>query len=231
MTRVDILSPHYDDAVLSCWNQIEQPGSQVITLFGGAPAENAHGVWDRVSTHMGGSDTVQIRREENHAALENTGATALNLNFLDRQYSPFKQRNVLEMADTVDDLLVGNTQLVAALGLGIYLRQHPDHTATRKVALELAQRGRNVAFFADIPYMLPARNFDRWPERISVERVKRALNSDVVIEPRKLSAEQQQRKRIAVQRFESQLPMVNRLALGALSRAGAYKWEALIRLV
>lgn len=231
MARADILSPHYDDAVLSCWHRVEQPDSQVITVFGGALNTTETGLWDRLTTQTNADYTHKIRQAENRKALVGTSATTIDLAFLDRQYVPLKKRNVTEIADTIEHEIFSDSQVIAAAGIGTFLRRHPDHVATRKAALELFKRGYDVAFYADIPYMLPIRNFDGWTERISVERLKRKLNIDVTIETHELTPEQQLRKQAAVQAFTSQFPMVKLLALGVLNNPDSYRWEAVIRPV
>ncbi len=230
MSQVDILSPHYDDAVLSCWHQLEQPDTRVVTVFGGVPQDNKRGAWDGLSSHISGIDTIHLRRIENSDALQSTIATTLDLDFLDRQYAPFKKRNVAEITDTVERQLTGEHRVIATLGIGTYLRRHPDHVTTRKAAVELSELGHDVSFYADIPYMLPVRNFNNWPERISSEKIKRTLNRSVTIESHELNPEQLLRKQIAVKAFASQFQMVNRLAFGALEKANVYRWEAVVRL-
>ncbi len=41
-----ILSPHLDDAVLSCWHLLEQPGELiVINVFAGVPEDGGRLAW------------------------------------------------------------------------------------------------------------------------------------------------------------------------------------------
>lgn len=154
------------------------------------------------------------------------------MGFLEKQYALFKPRNITEIADAVEEQANDNNQrIIAALGIGKYLRRHPDHITTRKVALELLERGREVLFYADIPYSLPIRNFDAWPARINEEKMKRLLGVDVEVESIELTRAQQLRKQKAVQAFTSQYKAVSYLALGALEQPDAYRWEALIKPV
>src|SRR4051794_24072309 len=83
-----ILSPHLDDAVLSCWRVLEGPGEvEVVNVFAGVPpAGSATGWWDRASGSGDSARAVMVRIEEDRAALAAVGRHAVNLDFLDAQY-------------------------------------------------------------------------------------------------------------------------------------------------
>ena len=229
MPKTDILSPHYDDAVLSAWHQIEGPNTRVITVFGGSPENNKTGFWDKNSTQMNGADTIKLRQAENQDALKNTTTSALNLSFLEIQYALFGKRNLIEIMDTIEEVVTKNAAIIAAAGLGRFLKFHMDHIDTRKVALGLLDRGHDVSFYADIPYMLPKNDFDHWPEKISVEKAQRILGVPLTIEPYELSSEQKMRKQLAVQAFSSQIPSINKSFNNALDNPETYRWEAIIK--
>src|SRR5207245_2780131 len=83
-----ILSPHFDDAVLSCWQLLDGPTEvRVVNVFTAAPpAGTAPPWWDRVT---GATDPVvrmRERREEDAAALAITGTPSVELDLLDDQY-------------------------------------------------------------------------------------------------------------------------------------------------
>lgn len=83
-----ILSPHLDDAVLSCWHVLTQPGEvAVINVFAGVPA-NADGRawWDRYTGATDSAQRVRDRVEEDRRALALAGRGAVNLELLDDQY-------------------------------------------------------------------------------------------------------------------------------------------------
>lgn len=229
MTNADILAPHLDDAVLSCWHQIEA-GTRVITLFAGTPENSGVRAWDRMTTSADPQETLQSRIAENAASLQDTPSTAINLPYLDFQYK-HPMRNADEIASTVLGAVDDFRPIIAAAGIGKYFRQHPDHITTRKVAESLLARGLGISFYVDLPYMLPVRDFNDWPERLPKERIKKVLGMNVEIESHELSTEQQQRKIEAVKAFKSQLRMVNALAFGALAKPEAFRWEATIKLV
>lgn len=83
-----VLSPHLDDAVLSCWHVLTQPGEvAVINVFAGVPA-NADGRawWDRYTGATDSAQRVRDRVEEDRRALALAGRGAVNLELLDDQY-------------------------------------------------------------------------------------------------------------------------------------------------
>jgi LmbE family N-acetylglucosaminyl deacetylase len=227
-TVANVLSPHLDDAALSCWHQLELPDSQVTTVFAGIPDHGTPSAWDKLTGQTDARAVMALRRSENERALRDVPATIVNLDYLDRPYTS-EPRDVVEMADAVESTSNTDASFIAAAGIGRYLRHHPDHVTTRDIGLELLGRGREITFYADLPYMLPARNFRDWPSRLSSERIKRALDLSVTIEPHELTPQEQQRKQAAVRAYSSQWKMVNALALGALKKPAAYQWEVLIR--
>lgn len=229
MSHVDILSPHYDDAVLSAWHQVIIPNTRVVTVFGGIPDKAVLGLWDKFSTLADSSASIEMRRVENQIALASTTATALNLDFLDSQYQPFKSRNINELADEIESLSSDDPTFLAPIGTGLYLRRHPDHITTRKIGLELLRRGHDVSFYADIPYLLPMRDLSKWPDSLHLKKIESVLGHSVTVEAYELSVTEQARKREAVSSFKSQMTMVSKLAFGALSSTDAYKWEAVVR--
>ena len=229
MSQVDIISPHYDDGALSAWHHIEKPGTRVITVFGGSPKKSTSGIWDKFTDSGNSDEIVATRRHENEEALALAAAQAINLDFLDRQYQPFSPRNIEEIVDRIEDTSIADAALLAPIGIGTHFRIHPDHIDTRKVGIELMDRGRDVSFYADLPYLLPLRNLSEWPCDLPKKRIERALKMPIIIDPYELTQEEQVRKQEALSKFVTQMPMVKKLALGALSSVDAYRWEVIIR--
>ena len=82
-----ILSPHFDDAVLSCWHVLASAGEVlVVNVFAGEPPAGALGWWDRLAGASDSATAVRTRIEEDRQALALAGRTAVNLPFLDSQY-------------------------------------------------------------------------------------------------------------------------------------------------
>ena len=82
-----ILSPHFDDAVLSCWNLLAGVGEVlVVNVFAGEPPAGTLGWWDQLAGATDSAATVRMRIEEDRQALALAGRRAVNLPFLDSQY-------------------------------------------------------------------------------------------------------------------------------------------------
>ena len=159
---IAILSPHLDDAVLSSWQVLATPGEDVVVVnvFAGVPVEGAAaGWWDRFSGFEDGRAVVQARRDEDHKALTRVGSTAINLDFLDRQYRAAPQ-DAGVLVDALRERLPNGARLLAPAALGALPpgvedgpgRPHSDHVAVRDAALQLAaDDGFDVSLYADLP--------------------------------------------------------------------------------
>ena len=144
-----ILSPHFDDAVLSCWHVLASGGEVlVVNVFAGEPPAGTLGWWDRLAGATDSAATVRMRIEEDRLALALAGCTAVNLPFLDSQYRQHDQ-TTREIVEALRGVLVAGARLYAPASLGDH---HRDHTAVRAAALALHAEGANVALYADLPH-------------------------------------------------------------------------------
>jgi LmbE family N-acetylglucosaminyl deacetylase len=168
------LSPHLDDAVLSCggaiWQQV-QAGERVlvVTVFAGAPApdtplspfaEELHARWGRVA------DAAAVRQEEDGAALALLGAKAAHWPYPDCIYRqtpaghfPYASEEALwgEVHPAEHDLVAELAARLAALpqrrdgtvygplGVG----HHVDHRIVRQAA---EASGHPLTCYEDFPY-------------------------------------------------------------------------------
>lgn len=147
--KVAVLSPHLDDAVLSCWHVLEGRGDvRVVNVFTGSPPRGTPTPWwDRLTGARDPIERMRERREEDRRALALVAREAVDLDLLDGQYG---------RADLPVDSLVARlrtslepgTLVCAPAGLG----RHPDHELVRDAALGLARAGRQVAIYADLPH-------------------------------------------------------------------------------
>jgi LmbE family N-acetylglucosaminyl deacetylase len=210
-----ILSPHFDDAVLSCWHVLGRASEVlVVNVFAGEPPSGTLGWWDRLAGGKDSAAVVRTRVDEDRQALALAGCTAVNLPFLDSQYCTPEQ-DAGEIVEALRAVLVAGAPMYAPGGLGDH---HRDHTAVRAAALVLHAEGADVRLYADLPHATvfgwplwvlnggAATGADpagkRWESQleatgIPVERMLRAVH--------RLPAEDQAAKREAVRTYGSQL--------------------------
>jgi LmbE family N-acetylglucosaminyl deacetylase len=144
-----ILSPHFDDAVLSCWDVLRSAGEVlVVNVFAGEPPAGTLGWWDRLAGASDSAAAVRTRVEEDRQALALAGRTAVNLPFLDGQYRQSDQAPG-EIVEALCGVLTADARIYAPAGLG---DQHRDHIALRAAALALRAEGANVVLYADLPH-------------------------------------------------------------------------------
>lgn len=167
------LSPHPDDAALSCGGIIHcqvRRGETVAvwTLFGGDPppgpltpfAASLHRRWG-----VSAGDAMAARRAEDARAAAVLGAALLNIHLPDCIYRrlpggaplvtreedlwqplhPGEEPLAERLAASLRERLPSGARLVSPLGIG----SHVDHTLTRRAAQSL---GRELFFYADFPY-------------------------------------------------------------------------------
>jgi LmbE family N-acetylglucosaminyl deacetylase len=169
------LSPHYDDAVLSCGGTIalQRVTNQrplVITIFGGPAPQGAplspFAAQVQRETGLGttSEEAVRRRREEDAAACEQLGADTLWLDFPEAIYRDYDGDEVLFGGVNRADLSI--EEQLAALLLELHSRSplaaiyaplgvghHVDHQLTCSAADRLVQQQANVKFYEDFPYV------------------------------------------------------------------------------
>lgn len=129
-----VVSPHLDDAVLSCGAMLAQhPDSWVLTVFAGAPPlSTVLTDWDAAAGFDSAAQAMTVRREEDAAALRVLSARARRLEFLDSQYGATHSVDAL-----CEGLAVALRQVVPAtvcFPAGLF---HSDHALVHAAALAL----------------------------------------------------------------------------------------------
>lgn len=157
--KTAVLSPHFDDAVLSCWHLLEGADEvTVVNAFTGSPPPGAPVAWwDRATGAEDSATRMLERTEEDRAALALVGRNAVNLGLLDAQYATRAEGAADRLAGQLRHLLAAGTVVYAPAGLG----GHPDHVVVRDAALALARDGRRVRLYADLPHAI-ARGWPGW---------------------------------------------------------------------
>lgn len=134
MRKVLVLSPHYDDAVLSAGQFMAgRPDAEVVTIFNWCSNDaDVQTTYDAKCGFKTADEAVHGRQSENNEALALLGATSVEVNMPDAQYGAARMEDGF-IANRIMPLLGGSYEFILApLGLA-----HPDHDQTTRIALRL----------------------------------------------------------------------------------------------
>ena len=153
-----ILSPHFDDAVLSCWQLLDGSAEvMVVNVFTAAPPAGTLPPWWDLET--GATDPVERmreRREEDAAALALAETPSVEVGLLDNQY----RRVQLRVHEVVQRISMELQPQAIVHAPGVF-DGHPDHVLVVDAAVELARVGWPVVLYADLPHA-SARGWPAW---------------------------------------------------------------------
>jgi LmbE family N-acetylglucosaminyl deacetylase len=232
-----ILSPHLDDAVLSCWHLLTQPCEvTVVNVFAGAPEGLAAPAWwDEYTGAIDSGERVRERIEEDRRALALAGREPINLGFLDEQYREAPQP-LEPLLEEIAALLPPEAVVYAPAAFA----DHADHAAVRSVALQLRAAGADVSLYADLPHAT-LYGWPRWVTRTAGRAARdlpdmvweRALSTTGLpfaelrptVHP--LAREEHARKLAAVRMYATQLPALAELAGRPLTEPAALGYEVI----
>jgi hypothetical protein len=148
-----VLSPHPDDAVLSCWHLLTHPDDVIVlNVFTAAPnggGDPTGAWWDRLTGATSSEVRMRDRLAEDADALRLAERMAVNLGFLDAQYRTAEQ-SIDAVADKLATVLDTGMRIYAPAALGAV----PDHEVVLAAALMMEQHGHEVAFYADLPHAI-----------------------------------------------------------------------------
>lgn len=174
--RALYLSPHLDDAVLSCGGLIRRQVTSgtpvlVVTVFAGEPqhaelsayAAQTHSRWGK-TTHP-----TTVRRKEDRSAMNLLGAEYLHLAYADAIYR-FSQDSFLYSSDqelfgpihpSESRLLSRLAEIIAGLHTSrdetvyapLAVANHVDHQLARDALLSLQAHSSQIVFYEDYPYV------------------------------------------------------------------------------
>jgi LmbE family N-acetylglucosaminyl deacetylase len=140
-----VVSPHCDDAVLSCGDLLlAHPPARVVTIFAASPAAGATLTsWDEAGGFAPGDDVMAVRRHEDRAALAVLGARPLWLEFRDAQYGPSPCRETV--AEHLEVAVRNARPRAVVVPLGLV---HPDHVLAHEACLLVVRRHPSVVWLA-----------------------------------------------------------------------------------
>jgi LmbE family N-acetylglucosaminyl deacetylase len=170
------LSPHFDDAALSCGGSIarfvaaEQPVLVVTICSGSPPADSTYSAFAQHQHTQWGvapEQAMQQRLREDIEALETLGADSYQLDLLDAIYRcPEDYVNDATLFGSVaahdplgaalrDELIALHERYPQAIFYApLAVGNHVDHQATYAAAQHLLERGAILAFYEDLPYAI-----------------------------------------------------------------------------
>lgn len=213
MARLHVLlSPHFDDAVLSLGGLLAKEGcsSTVVTFFGGKPEPSQITPWDLASGFLNSNQARDARVKENDEALKLLGVPEnqiVNLRHLDQQYRAdlFGRSDDKELSKLLLQDLLSLLESYGDRELNLYapgLEMHKDHFLIKHVLLEAIPhlKGKPVQFFLyqDLPYAYT----------IPEEKLQKDAISDIAtveLVPVPLSREQTEKKIEAIKLYQSQI--------------------------
>lgn len=160
LERVVVISPHPDDAVLSCGQFLSRhPGHAVITVFCGLLDRypNPPNRWAQLSGFTADDDIAERRRAEDRAALAVLGATPIHLDgFPEADLQPDAPvATATQVAAALDAALAALDPTLVLLPLGL---ANPEHVTTHDAAVAVREQwvdaGRATTWIAyqDVAY-------------------------------------------------------------------------------
>ena len=211
-TELVVVSPHLDDAVLSCAALLAaRPGGRVVTAYTAGPAAWTDLTsWDERCGFRAGVDVMAARKQEDRSALALLGAEPVWLDLVEGQYEP--RPGPAQVRDRLwqhlTTLVPAPVTIAVPLGL-----DHPDHVTVSDALLALRAEGllpdATWLLYEDLPYAT------RSPAGPTARR--EALRAHgLVLEPVPTPAVDLGLKRAAVARYRTQIrPLWHELPLRA----------------
>lgn len=210
---ITLLSPHLDDAVLSCWHLLGSAGDiRVVNVFGGMPEPGVTlSWWDAMTGATDSAARMRERLEEDRMALAVAGREATTLDLPEALYRRNGTRP--DLTSRLSDLLPPGSTVYAPAALGF---EHLDHVLTRDAALALRAEASELRLYADLPHAHvlgpPVAGVDPAPWWDATLRNAGIAPEDLERELHRLDDEAFERKLAAVREYRSQLSLLERHA-------------------
>lgn len=161
-----VLSPHFDDAVLSVGGLISDfNGPKYIVTFFSTPKVTTQFLteWDKISGFRQSIDAKEVRENENNSAAILLGANVINKNYVDNQYETRSQKDICDIINFIAkdiELIIesNNNKQVTFVGPAYFGKNntHPDHLLVSKAFIQVIRNNNytnaNFFFYEDLPY-------------------------------------------------------------------------------
>lgn len=228
------MSPHLDDAVLSCWSVLREHRELiVVNVFTAAPNdESLLTPYDRIAGAGSSATMMRARVREDRDALALAGHSPVNLDLLEAAYRD-RAPSVDAVLSALDRHVPATAGVLAPAAIGL----HPDHVLVRSAAIRLARAGVPVLLYADLPYCVTY----GWPEWVTGEPSPSHLDvgahwssalgsleaNGVDLQPHVhvLDREQQRAKLEALRAYETQYATLSRGPLEVLAHPAIIGYE------
>lgn len=180
LSRIVIVSPHLDDAVLGCAQLMSAaPGCTVVTVFTGRPERYPDPMthWDALCGFVPGDEVLDARKAEDRGALAELEAVPRWLDLVEHQY--LERPDWVPPDAVVEPLGQALRELDPTCALVPFGLANPDHACTHDAAMRVRSELPNSAWlcyedsgYKHIPGMLAwrvAQLFRRgiWPTPVA----------------------------------------------------------------
>jgi len=161
-----VLSPHFDDAVLSVGGILSEfDGQKYVVSFFSTPKITSQYLtdWDEMSGFDRSTDARAARTNENENATNLLGAKAINLDYIDNQYQTRSASDISSLTTAItgdiEEILESmNNDHVTIIGPSYFGEEftHPDHrvisTAFMRAIKNKCYTDAKFYLYEDLPY-------------------------------------------------------------------------------
>jgi len=149
-----IISPHFDDAILSAWSIANNDNVFILTICGGVPEKHTKiASSDKNCGFNSAADAAICRKAEDLALCKHIKSKYIHLNEFDYPYAPNK--NIWNIENEISKYITSNDIVYAPLGIG----KHPDHILSRNIIINMFKKIKFLLiFYADYPYASEVQN-------------------------------------------------------------------------
>lgn len=197
-----VISPHLDDAVLSCAQLIRtRPGTTIMTILAGFPP-GVHTGWSARTTGLPVAKDANLkRRSEDQSAARALGARTAWVDIPAQEYGPaFPTDRLLRISQSIVAAVTTGEFPSVFIPLGV---THPDHIIVSDAALRAVLDSKSESYvYMDMPYGQAS------PRR--VRRRLRRIGREFEIEPLAPFAVDPETKAEAVNAYSSQVEELRR---------------------
>lgn len=230
-----ILSPHFDDAILSLGGLIssQKNPALVATFFAGQPEKTLGEYWDKLSGFQNSDEALSRRTKENQKALAELGSRGENFPYLDFQYrAALNKTDEESLKKSIERDIEGVISRYGGKKISIYgpaefgpIITHPDHkilhdafvaTASEKIN----QKNLRFFFYEDFPY---AERY-RQNQNLSLKELLSNANPGLTIMERHFNLEPAalSKKEAAISKYASQVEAFKNLGENILTESGLF---------